>query len=87
MSVFEPVGQWHVVAVAGEEHPDFSIEGIRVWDHQWERVEAPPVIPHGETTALSLWRVSTEGDSIVFAAEEVSPNAWMFALPGQKMNG
>lgn len=78
----EPIGQWHVVAVVSEGQRDFAIEGIRVWDHQWEYLEgSPSVTPHGETESLRLVRIRTEDRSIILAAGEVSNQVYRFAVP------
>jgi hypothetical protein len=78
----EPIGQWHVLAVVSEAQRDFAIDGVRVWDHQWEHLEgSPSVTPHGETESLRLFRIRTEDRSIIFAADEVSNQVYKFAVP------
>jgi hypothetical protein len=59
-------------------------DGENVWGKKWEKVHgecADVTDHHGHSLTLSVWTASFKTGDKRFAADEMSNNVWIFALP------
>ena len=76
---------WKTVGVVIEGHP-MLIGGLNVWDHDWNRVQGPPLeLPHpsypSQVHSMSVYEIRDGGECVRFAAGELSANVWGFYVP------
>ena len=74
--------RWSAGKVASEgQH--VIVGGINPWNHDWIRLDEPPVeLPHPaharQQHRFWLYRIDADNREIVFAAGELSANVWGF---------
>lgn len=73
---------WRSVGVATEGQP-ILLRGLNVWDHDWKRVQGPPLqLPHpsypSRLYSMSVYKITNRGECVRFAAGELSANVWGF---------
>ena len=76
---------WRTVGVVLEGDPMW-IGGLNVWDHKWNQLQAPALQlphPHYPSQRHSMWvyEITAGGESVRFAAGELSANVWGFYVP------
>jgi len=75
------LSSWKRVTVCTEGEP-VDLNGVNPWEHEWKQMHDITPQPAPSTNYLfRVWRIDTEGRTVIFGAGEVSANVWAFYLP------
>ncbi|MFN3152876.1 hypothetical protein [Bremerella sp.] len=75
---------------AGPEGAPLELDGIRIWQHQWQRVAEHHVEvidpQYGQTHKFDIYEIHCDGKTIRFAAGEFSASVWGFYIAQHEVN-
>ncbi|MBL6853645.1 MAG: hydantoinase B/oxoprolinase family protein, partial [Alphaproteobacteria bacterium] len=82
------VADWESVHI-GFENDDVTIEGAKVWKHEWHEANTPRVrLPHprypNQIHTLQVYEIGDPRGPIRFAAGELSSGVWGFYVPRRR---
>ena len=79
------MGQWKAVGVVIERQP-INLHGLNPWDLKWHKAQENAIqLPHpsypSQRHQMDVYEIESAGETVRFAAGELSPNVWGFYLP------